>query len=288
MVKKVKVALVYDFDGTLSTTNMQDYGLIQLFKMRPKTFWRQANQWWVDNYADQITSSMYYFVKMSNQKKVPLSREVFADCAKNIEYYAGVENWFDRINHYGDMLDLDIEHYIISSGYEEIIEGSSIRKYFKEVFGCAYAYDDKGHPIWPARVVNYSTKTQYLSKINKGLGKLEDRAVNEFMPDEDRPIPFSRMIYLGDGDTDIPSMRLVKKSGGKSIAVYRPKSHKHKTKAIKLLTDGRVDFALPADYSEDSQIDTAVKTILVKLATERDLQVLQEKENKKKLPRDKK
>lgn len=287
MVKKVKVALIYDFDGTLSTTNMQDYCLIPRFKMKTKTFWQQANQWWKDNDADQITSSMYYFVKMSKEKKIPLSREIFADCGRDIEYYAGVESWFDRINHYGEMLDLDIEHYIISSGYEEIIEGTSIRKYFKEVFGCAYAYDEDGQPIWPARVVNYSTKTQYLSKINKGLGKLEDRAVNEFMPDEDRPIPFTRMIYFGDGDTDIPSMRLVKKSGGYSVAVYRPKSH-HKKKAIKLLSDGRVNFALPADYSEDSQIDTVVKTILVKLATERDLQVLQEKENKKKLPRNQK
>lgn len=284
MVKKVKVALVYDFDGTLSTTNMQDYGLIQLFKMHPKTFWKQANQWWIDNDADQITSSMFYFVKMSNQKKHPLTKKTFFDCAKNIKYYAGVEEWFERVNHYGEMLDLDIEHYIISSGYEEILEGSSIRKYFKEIFGCAYAYDEEGHPIWPARVVNYSTKTQYLSKINKGLGKLEDRAVNDFMPDEDRPIPFSRMIYFGDGDTDIPSMRLVKKNGGYSIAVYRPKST-HKRKAIKLLSDGRVDFALPADYSEDSQIDMVIKTILVKLATQRDLHVLQEKENKKKITR---
>lgn len=284
MVKKVKVALIYDFDGTLSTTNMQDYCLIPKFKMNTKTFWQQANQWWKDNDADQITSSMYYFVKMSREKKIPLSKEIFASCAKDIEYYAGVESWFDRINHYGEMLDLEIEHYIISSGYEEIIEGTTIRKYFKEVFGCAYAYDEDGQPIWPARVVNYSTKTQYLSKINKGLGKLEDRAVNEFMPDEERPIPFTRMIYFGDGDTDIPSMRLVKKSGGYSVAVYRPKSH-HKKKAIKLLSDGRVNFALPADYSEDGQIDTVIKTILVKLATERDLQVLQEKEDKKKLPR---
>lgn len=286
MVKKVKVALIYDFDGTLSTTNMQDYCLIPRFKMKVKTFWHQANTWWKDNDADQITSSMYYFVKMSREKNIPLSKEIFADCGRDIEYYAGVENWFERINHYGEMLDLDIEHYIISSGYEEIIEGSSIRKYFKEVFGCAYAYNEKGEPIWPARVVNYSMKPQYLSKINKGLGKLDDRAVNEFMPDEDRPIPFTRMIYFGDGDTDIPSMHLVKKGGGYSIAVYRPKSH-HKKKAIKLLSDNRVNFALPADYSEDGQIDTVVKTILVKLATERDLQVLQEKEDKKKLPRHK-
>ena len=287
MVKKVKVALVYDFDGTLSITDMQNFGLIQLFKMRPKTFWKQANKWWKDNDADQITSSMYYFVKMSKQKKIPLTKQIFADCAKNIEYYAGVEEWFDRINRFGKRLELNIEHYIISSGYEEIIQGSSIRKYFKEVFGCAYAYDKKGHPIWPARVVNYSTKTQYLAKINKGLGKLEDRAVNEFMADEDRPIPFSRMIYFGDGDTDIPSMTLVKKNGGYSVAVYHPKSP-YKKKAIKLLSDERVDFALPADYSDEGQLDTVVKTILVKLATQRDLQVLQDKEDKKKLPEHKK
>ena len=281
MVKKVKVALIYDFDGTLSTTNMQDYCLIPKFGMGVKTFWQQANAWWKENDADQITSSMYYFVKMSKEKKIPLSKEIFAQCGKNIEYFAGVEDWFERINRFGKHLELDIQHYIISSGYEEIIEGTSIRKYFKEVFGCAYAYDEKGHPIWPARVVNYSTKTQYLSKINKGLDKFEDRAVNEFMPDEERPIPFSKMIYFGDGDTDIPSMRLVKKNGGYSVAVYRPKSH-HKRKAIKLLSDGRVDFALPADYKEESQIDTVVKTILIKMATERDLEILKEKEDKKK------
>ena len=285
MVKKVKVALIYDFDGTLSTTNMQDYCLIPKFGMDVKEFWHEANTWWVENDADQITSSMYYFVKMSHEKKVPLTKEVFAECGKDIEYFAGVEDWFKRINHYGDMLDLDIEHYVISSGYEEIIDGTSIREHFKEVFGCAYAYDEEGHPIWPARVVNYSTKTQYLSKINKGLGKLEDRAVNEFMPDNERPIPFTRMIYFGDGDTDIPSMRLVKKNGGYSIAVYKPESTREK--AIKLLSDGRVNFALPADYSEDKDIDTVIKTILVKLATERDLQELQEKEDEKKLPREK-
>lgn len=281
MVKKTKVALIYDFDGTLSTADMQDYCLIPKFGMCAKTFWQQANAWWKENDADQITSSMYYFVKMAKEKKIPLTRKIFAECGKNIEYYAGVEEWFDRINRFGRHLDLDIQHFIISSGYEEIIEGTSIRKHFKEIFGCAYAYNEKGYPIWPARVVNYSTKTQYLAKINKGLHKLEDRAVNEFMPDEERPIPFTHMIYFGDGETDIPSMRLVKKSGGYSIAVYRPKSH-HKKEAIKLLSDGRVDFALPADYTEDSQIDTVVKTILVKMATERDLQILKQKEDKKK------
>lgn len=276
-----KVALIYDFDETLSITYMQDYILIPSLGMKPKTFWEKANKWSADNCADQITGTMYYIQHTAKEKGIALTREFFANAAQSIEYFEGVEDWFERINDYGTELGLQIEHYIISSGMEEIIAGSSIRKHFKDVFGCSYAYGEDGTPIWPARVVNYSTKTQYLSKINKGLGKTEDRAVNEFMPDEERPIPFRRMIYFGDGMTDIPSMKLTKERGGTAIAVYQPKS-KHKKNAIKLLSDNRVNFALPADYRTGTQIDTVVKTVLDKIAKERDLECLQAKEEKKK------
>ncbi len=277
-----KVALIYDFDGTLSTCDIQNYGLIPELGMKPKAFWKKANQWSVDNCADQVTGSMYYFTKTAKEKGVKLTKENFFRCGQNIEYFEGVETWFERIDRFGAALDLEIEHYIISAGYEEIIAGCSIRKYFTDVFGCSYAYDEEGCPVWPARVVNYSTKTQYLSKINKGLGKLEDRAVNEFMPDDERPIPFTRMIYFGDGMTDIPSMRLVKERNGNAIAVYTPKS-KNKKQAVKLLSDGRVNFALPADYRENKDIDKVVKTILDKIATERDLDELKAREEKKKI-----
>ena len=277
-----KVALIYDFDETLSVTYMQDYILIPSLGMTPTTFWKKANQWSRDNCADQVTGSMYYFIKTAQEKGIRLTRDFFCDAAKSITYFEGVEEWFDRINKYGAERDLQIEHYIISSGYEEIIAGASIRKHFTDVFGCSYAFGEDGTPVWPARVVNYSTKTQYLSKINKGLGKLEDRAVNEFMPDEERPIPFRRMIYFGDGMTDIPSMKLTKERCGNAIAVYQPKS-KHKMNAIKLLSDNRVNFALPADYRDGKQLDSVVKTILDKLATERDLEELQAKEEKKKI-----
>ncbi len=277
-----KVALIYDFDETLSVTYMQDYILIPSLGMKPKTFWQKANQWSKDNCADQVTGSMYYFIKTAKEKGISLTREYFRNAAKSITYFEGVEDWFERINEYGKERDLQVEHYIISSGYEEIIAGSTIRKHFKDIFGCSYAFGEDGTPVWPARVVNYSTKTQYLSKINKGLGKTEDRAVNEFMEDEKRPIPFRRMIYFGDGMTDIPSMKLTKTRGGNAIAVYQPKS-KHKKNAIKLLSDDRVNFALPADYREGKQLDMVVKTILDKLATERDLEELQAKEEKKKL-----
>lgn len=280
-MKKTKVALVYDFDETLSTTYMQDYVLIPELGMKPETFWKKANQWSVDHCADQVTGSMYYFTKVAREKKIKLNKENLFCCGSLIEYYEGVQTWFDRINKYGKYLDLDIEHYIISSGYEEIIEGCSIRKYFKDVFGCSFAFDDKGYPVWPARVINYSTKVQYLSKINKGLKKTDDKAVNEYTPDDKRRIPYRRIIYFGDGLTDIPSMKMVKERNGNAIAVYKPKSHQ-KDKAIKLLRENRVNFALPADYSEGKDIDNVVKTILNKIAMERDLEILKAKEEKKK------
>lgn len=285
MAKKVtKVALIYDFDGTLSTTDMQDYGLIPEFGMKPEEFWPIANQWSIDNCADQITGSMYFFVKTAREMGIRLTRETLKKAGQNIVYFPGVEEWFNRISAYGKALNLKIEHYIISAGYEEILAGSKIYKYFKNVFGCSFAFGADGTPVWPARVINYSTKTQYLSKINKGLGKLEDRLVNEFMPDDKRPIPFRRMVYFGDGSTDIPSMKLTKERNGTAIAVYNPRDHSSKSqkKALKLLKDGRVNFALPADYREGKQIDKVIKTVLDKIAKERDLEVLQAKEEKKK------
>lgn len=275
-----KIALIYDFDKTLSVSDMQDYGLIPALGLKPKDFWPFANQWSVDHEADQVTGSMYYFTKIAKEKKVVLTQKLFNECGKNIEYFNGVEEWFKRINEYGKKLGMDIEHYIISAGYAEILEGCSIIKNFKDTFACSYGYDEKGEAVWPARVVNYSIKIQCLSKINKGLTQLDDRAVNEFTPDSDRPIPFRRMIYFGDGVTDIPSMKMVKERGGNSIAVYKPRS-KVKETAMKLLKDRRVDFALPADYSEGTELDKTVKVILDKMAKEYELEILKQKELKK-------
>ncbi|MBP1531988.1 MAG: haloacid dehalogenase-like hydrolase [Alphaproteobacteria bacterium] len=280
-MKKTKVAFVYDFDETLSTTYMQDYFLIPELGMKPNEFWKEANAWSAKNGVDQITGSMYCFKKLAEERGFKLTKENLSCCGQFIVFFKGVEEWFQRINKYGRFLDLDIEHYIISSGYEEIIAGCSIRQYFKDIYGCAFAYGDNGLPVWPARVVNYSGKVQYLSKINKGLGKFDDKAVNEYTPDDKRRIPYTRIIYFGDGLTDIPSMKMVKDRDGTAIAVYKPHS-KHKAKAIKLLKEDRVNFALPVDYREDKDIDVVVKTILHKIATERDLEVLKKREDKKK------
>ena len=280
-MKRTKVAFAYDFDETLSTTYMQDYFLIPELGMKPENFWKEANAWSEANGVDQVTGSMYYFKKTAEKTGLKQTKENMFCCGEFIVFFKGVTEWFERINAYGKTLGLDIEHYIISSGYEEIIEGCSIRKFFKDVYGCAFAYNEEGLPVWPARVVNYSGKVQYLSKINKGLGKFEDKAVNDYTPDDKRRIPFSRIIYFGDGLTDIPSMRMVKEHNGTAIAVYKPRSH-HKEKAIKLLKDNRVNFALAADYREGKEIDCVVKTILNKIATDRDLEILRKREDRKK------
>jgi len=278
---KTKVALIYDFDETLSTQYMQDFCLIPQFGMTPDEFWAAANQWSRENNADQVTGSMYYFMKMAKEKGISLTKENLKNCGKGVVYFPGVLDWFNRINRFGASLDLEIEHYIISSGYEEIMAGTEISKYFKDIFACSYAFGDDGTPVWPARVINYSIKTQYLSKINKGLGKNDDVAVNEFTPDDERPIPFKRMIYFGDGMTDIPSMKLTKERGGNAIAVYN-QSSTSKYKALRLLVDNRVNFALHADYRENKELDRVVKTILDRIATERDLDLLKAREEKKK------
>ncbi len=278
---KTKVALIYDFDETLSTQYMQDFCLIPQFGMTPDEFWAKANQWSRENDADQVTGSMYYFMKKAKEMGIRLTKDNLKNCGKGVVYFPGVLDWFNRINRFGASLDLEIEHYIISSGYEEIMEGTEVRKYFKDVFACSYAFGEDGTPVWPARVINYSIKTQYLSKINKGLGKNDDVAVNEFTPDEERPIPFKRMIYFGDGMTDIPSMKLTKDRGGNAIAVYN-QSSTSKHKALRLLVDNRVNFALHADYRENKELDRVVKTILDRIATERDLDLLKAREEKKK------
>ena len=185
MVKKTNVALIYDFDETLSNGYMQDFCLIPAFGMSPKTFWKKANNWSKQQEADQITGSMYYVLKTAKEKGIDLTHGFLENCGTNIEYFPGVIDWFARINEYGHKLNLNIEHYLLSSGYDEILTGTEIRKYFKDVFACSYAFDSNGLPVWPARVINYSIKVQFISKINKGLKKVDDVAVNEFMPDDD-------------------------------------------------------------------------------------------------------
>ena len=154
-----------------------------------------------------------------------------------------------------------------------MIMGTKIGKKFKSVFACTFMYDHNGVPFWPAVVVNFTTKTQFLFRINKGIDDINDTAgVNKNIPESERRIPFSRMIYIGDGATDIPCMKLVKDKGGTSIAVYDPHKRKKRQESASLVSDSRVNYEACADYSEGKQIDSIVKAVIDKISAEALLQ----------------
>lgn len=266
--KLIPMAICYDFDGTLSPKNMQDYAFMDHIKQTPQKFWTESNQFAKDNHADQITAYMYHMLKTAQDNKTPFTKKALNKYGKNIELFDGVETWFYRINKYAESKGIKLKHYIISSGLLEMLEGTKIKKHFEKIYASSFIYDNNNAALWPAMVINYTSKTQFLFRINKGCEDINDNSkINEYVAPEQRPIPFTNMIYIGDGDTDIPCMKMVKMQGGHSIAVYNPKKKGKKGKALKLIEANRVNVVLPADYSENKDIDKYVKSIIDNLAT---------------------
>lgn len=272
------VALIYDFDGTLSPGNMQEYAFIQATGMSVKEFWAENTQLAQNQDADQILTYMFLMLQKAKGKGISLKRSQFKEFGKSVDLFNGVEKWFDRINDFGKSRDVTIEHYINSSGLKEMIEGTKIAKKFKKIFACSYLYNIDGIAEWPAVSVNFTNKTQFLFKINKGIDSVyESKKINEFIPEIERRVPFSNMIYFGDGETDIPCMKLVKDQGGHSIAVYQSGKTDKKKRASKLINENRVNFVCQADYSENKEIDKVVKTIIEKVKADTEFNVLMKK-----------
>lgn len=260
---KPVLALLYDFDKTLCTKDMQEYTFIPKVGLEPEKFWDEANKLANDKKMDRILAYMYLMLKKADAANQPIRRDDFVRLGKDLEFFPGVEKWFSHINEFCEKKELKVEHYIISSGLREIIEGSSIYKYFHEVFACEFFYDVNGVARWPKNVVNYTTKTQFLFRINKGILDISnDNDLNRYTPEDERPVPFRNMIYIGDGYTDVPCMKLVKVNGGYSIAVYKKGE---KSKVDDLLKDNRVDFLTIADYSENSELDRLVCDMICKI-----------------------
>lgn len=267
--KKAPFVLIYDFDGTLSPGNMQEYNFVPKLGVTPKEFWQKAKESAKKHQADEILAYMRLMIEEANQKGIPISKQNFADFGKNIEFFPGVDTWFDRINEYGNKKRIDVEHYIISSGLREMIQGTSIAKYFKKIYASGFMFDHNQIAYWPALAVNYTTKTQYLFRINKNsLDEHDNSVINKFTPHNERPVPFKNMVFIGDGETDIPCMRLVKDLGGHSIAVYHKGKRGALGKAKKLLEEGRATLALPADYTNESDIEKAVMAMIDKIASD--------------------
>lgn len=269
-MERAKVALVYDFDKTLSTNDMQSFGFIQDLNMSVDDFWDKCEEFSKEHNAENILTYMYLMIKYFKQKNMPLTREYLQSCGKSVEFFDGVETWFNNINEFGQKIGVDVEHYVISSGQKEIIEGTSIAKYFKEIYAGYYCYENN-EAVWPALALNYTNKTQFLYRINKGINDVRDNRVNEEMPHEQRRIPFSNIIYIGDSATDIPCMRLVMKNGGTSIGLYQ-KGTKNEKYLHDLLLRDRINFVAKADYTKDSEFDLLIKELLEKIKYQNNLQ----------------
>ena len=270
------IALIYDFDGTLAAGNMQEYDFIPAVGKSNVEFWDASNRLAEEQDADQILTYMALMIREAQAKGLSLRREAFQESGKKITLYPGVEEWFDRINAYGEERGVKVLHYINSSGLKEIIEGTSIADKFRKIYACSFLYNVDGIAYWPGVAVNYTNKTQFIFKINKGVESVYDtKQVNKYMEEKQRPVPFSRMIYVGDGTTDIPCMRLVKNFGGHSIAVYNPKDKAKRREMNTLIRDNRVNHVCPTDYSESKEMDTVVKAIIDKCVADHKLSLLE-------------
>ena len=263
-----KLALIYDFDKTLSPKDMQEFHYISSHGYKKTVdFWNDCDELKNKYNMDSILAYMLTMTNVSPN----ITRKDLINEGKYIKLYKGVDTWFKRINEYGKKKGIQVEHYIISSGLRDMILGTKIAKEFKKVYACTYAYDENDRVLWPSRVINYTTKTQYLFRINKGvLKETNDFDLNRSTPENEKYIAFTNMIYIGDGMTDVPSMKVVQQGGGTAIAVYDPKTHKKKA-ALELKEKNRVDFMCEADYSKGSAIEKAIQGIIDIAAAKREL-----------------
>ena len=272
-MNKTIVAIIYDFDNTLSTKDMQEFTFIPSLGITADEFWAQCDKTSHEYSMDHILAYMYLMAKMSKQSGVPLSADKLREMGKGVEFFDGVKEWFARINNFGASLGLEVRHYIISCGLKAMIEGCDIAHEFYNIFACDYVYDQNGEPVWPSVAINYTSKTQFLYRINKGVEDVgEHKRLNMYMPKNQRVVPFCNMIYVGDGLTDVPSMKLARQRGGYAIGVYR-----NPEDASYLVDEERVDFYVKSDYTANSQMDEAMKAILQKICAQTRFWQLSEK-----------
>lgn len=276
--KKQRIAIAYDFDGTLAPGNMQQHSFIPKLGVDSSSFWKEVKAAAKDNDMSEILAYMHHMLKKANEKGIPITKKAFIEHGKGMPLFPGVEEYFKKISEYARNKGLVVEHYIISSGLREILKGTPINKEFEMIYASAYMYNANDVAEWPALAIDYTTKTQFLFRINKGIKNAWDNeSVNKYMPNDERPMPFNRMIYLGDGETDIPAMKTVSLNGGKAIAVYNPNTKTNAGKKVKnitleLVSQGRANYVAPADYSEGSSLYKIIQLCIDSMAAEVELQ----------------
>ena len=260
------LAICYDFDKTLSPDDMQAQGYIQSVGYDVQQFWDESNDLAKANDMDNNLAYMWKMVQESEGRMV-FNKEKLAEYGARVKLFDGVEDWFERIRAYGKTRNVIVEHYIISSGLKEMIEGTKMARAgaFEKIYASSFYFNDRGVAKWPAQVINYTSKTQFLFRIEKGVLDINDPGVNAYFSPEEIRVPFRNMVYIGDSDTDIPCMKLVNTYGGHSIGVYDPATQ-NKKKVYKMMHDKRIRYYAPADYTERSELDLLVKAIIDKTA----------------------
>lgn len=259
------LAICYDFDKTLSPNDMQAQGYIQSVGYEVESFWKESNGLAESNDMDQNLAYMYTMIQKARGRFI-FNREALIEYGAKVSLFPGVDTWFKRIREYGKTKGVIVEHYIISSGLKEMIEGTKVANEFEKIYASSFYYDENGEAQWPAQVINYTSKTQFLFRIVKGTLDVNDSGVNDYFNPEDIRIPFRNMVYIGDSDTDIPCMKLVNSHSGHSIGVYNPET-RDRRKVYKMMENKRIKYFAPADYTDNSELDKLVKAIIDQTAS---------------------
>ena len=270
-IAPIRVALVYDFDGTLAPRNLPEHSFLPSVGVTDvEGFWEACRREAERHDSDQVLTYLRMLLTAAERAGTAVTRDQLRRHGAQTPLFAGVEAWFDDIGAYGRSVGVEIEHFVVSSGLLEMIEGLSIHPRFRKVFASSYAYDETGRAVWPASAINYTTKTQYLFRINKGIDNVWDNStINLWMPKQERRVPFERMVFLGDGDTDIPSMKLVREKGGQAVAVFDPEKFEQRLSQghlERLIAEDRIDHMASADYRPGSLLTIIVKGILGRMA----------------------
>ena len=265
MTDLTRAAIVYDFDGTLAPGNMQEHGFIPSLGEDVEAFWARVKATARETDSDEILVYMREMLLLARRRGVALTPAMLAAHGR-VPLFAGLDGWFDRVAARARAHGLVLEHHVISSGLLEMIRGCAIHDRFTQVFASRFIYDERGEAVWPGVAINYTTKTQFLFRINKGIRNTWDNEqINRWVPMAERPLPFSRMIFVGDGATDIPAMKTVRSLGGHSIAVFDPRKWAQpaaRELIARLISEDRAHFVAPADYTDGSQLDVTVQGIL--------------------------
>lgn len=269
-MSKPIVAILYDFDATLATSDMQNFSFIPSLGMTPAEFWGKTKEFSERTGCEKTLGYLNTMITECKKRGIKMSPSFLREQGKAIKFWPGVEEWFKRINKFGEDNGVQVEHYLVSSGNIEIVEGCSIYKYFKKVYCCEFIFDENDEPVWPKLVINYTQKTQYFYRVSKGAFDInDDIGVNE--KNRNRRVPYSNIVYIGDGITDIPAMILAKNNGGHSIAVY-PEG-KENGIVDTLYNDGRVNYVAPADYRKGKELDLILQLIIKGVAINESLKM---------------